>query len=152
MNTVTNSITEADRKIIRNLKEKSKIEFNRALFDEAVDKRSRHLELIEDEVDLNKMLVKKPNTTFLIKVKGDSMINCGIENADLLLVDASLEPKHGDVVVASINDKILVKKLNYSYHETMLLSENEDYMPIKVCSGDKFDIWGVAIMVIKDKA
>lgn len=151
MNTVTNLITEADRKNIRNLKNKSKIEFNRALFDEIVDKRSRHLELIEDEVDLNKMLVKKPNTTFLIKVKGDSMINSGIENSDLLLVDASIEPKHGDIVVASINDRILVKKLNYSYHETMLLSENEDYMPIKVRSGDKFEIWGVAIMVIKDK-
>jgi SOS-response transcriptional repressor LexA len=151
MNPVCNLITDEERKIISNLKSNSKLNFDKSIAHDFLERKGKHLELIEDDVDLNAMLIKKPEYSFLIKVKGDSMINCGIDNTDTLLVDCSIEPKHGDIVVASINGKILVKKLNFSYRETMLLSENENYMPIKVRSGDKFEIWGVAIMVIKDR-
>lgn len=151
MNSVCNLITDEERKIITNLKNNSKLKFDKTIAGDFFEQRGKYLDIIDDDLDLNKFMVKKPEYSFLIKVKGDSMINCGIDNADILLVDCSHEPKHGDVVVASINGKIVVKKLNYSYRETLLLSENDDYLPIKVRPGDKFEIWGVAIMVIKDK-
>lgn len=107
------------------------------------------LELIEDSIDLNEEFVECPRSSFLIRVKGNSMINAGIDSGDTLLVDSSRKPVHGNIVVAAINGKITVKRLNYSYRETMLLAENDDYMPIMVKSGDRLKIWGVATMVIK---
>lgn len=110
----------------------------------------RRLELIEDGIDLNEQFVESPEKTFLIKVKGDSMIGAGIDNGDILLVDCSRKPVHGNIVIASINNKIAVKRLHFSYKETMLLSENDNYMPILPKKSDNLRIWGVAIMVIKD--
>jgi DNA polymerase V len=111
---------------------------------------SKPLELINEDFDLTQDIIKIPESPFLIKVNGDSMMGCGIESGDTLLVDKTKKPCHGDVVIAALNKKLLVKRLNYSYRETMLLSENDNYMPIKIYPSDKFEIWGVATMVIKD--
>ena len=111
---------------------------------------SKPLELINDDFDLTQDIIKIPESPFLIKVNGDSMMGCGIESGDTLLVDKTKKPCHGDIVIAALNKKLLVKRLNYSYRETMLLSENDNYMPIKIYPSDRFEIWGVATMVIKD--
>jgi DNA polymerase V len=111
---------------------------------------TRPLELINEDFDLTQDIIKIPDSPFLIKVNGDSMTGCGIESGDTLLVDKTKTPCHGDVIIAALNKKLLVKRLNFSYKETMLLSENENYMPIKIYPYDKFEIWGVATMVIKD--
>jgi len=108
------------------------------------------LEVLKEEMDITERLFKIPDTPFLIKVRGDSMTGCGIDSGDTLLVDKSKKAKHGDIVIAAINNKLAVKRLNYSYKETMLIAENENYMPIMIHSGDKLDIWGVVTMVIKD--
>ncbi|GAB1371625.1 hypothetical protein MASR1M45_16870 [Candidatus Kapaibacterium sp.] len=110
----------------------------------------RTLNLYDDGIDLNEHLVDSPDKTFLIRVKGDSMINAGIDDGDILLVDSSKKPVHGNIVVASINNKLAVKRLNYSYKETMLLPENDKYLPIRPKSSDRLKFMGVAIMVIKD--
>lgn len=110
------------------------------------------LELIYEGVDISTALFKIPAHPFLIKVSGDSMNGAGIDSGDTLLVDKVEKPKHGDIVVAAINNRLVVKRLNYSYRETMLLAENEDYLPIKIKDGDRLDIWGVVTMVIKDMA
>jgi len=114
------------------------------------DYNGNHLNLFDDGIDLNEHFVDCPDKTFLIRVKGDSMIGAGIDNGDILLVDSSRNPAHGNIVVASINNKLAVKRLNYSYKETMLLPENDNYLPIRPTKSDRLRIWGVAIMVIKD--
>jgi DNA polymerase V len=114
------------------------------------DYNGKKLDLIDDGIDLNEHFVDCPEKTFLIRVKGDSMIGAGIDDGDILLVDSSKNAVHGNIVVASINNKLAVKRLNYSYKETLLLPENDNYIPIKPKESDRLKIWGVAIMVIKD--
>ncbi|MDX9791142.1 MAG: translesion error-prone DNA polymerase V autoproteolytic subunit [Candidatus Kapaibacterium sp.] len=110
----------------------------------------KQLDLIDDGIDLNEQFVETPEKTFLIRVKGDSMHGAGIDDGDILLVDSAKNPQHGSIVIASINNKLAVKKLHYSYKETMLISENDNYLPIRPKESDRLKIWGVAIMVIKD--
>ncbi len=109
-----------------------------------------NLELLNEDMDISELLFNMPKHPFLIKVIGDSMIGIGIDSGDTLLVDKVIKPKHGDIVVAAINQRLVVKRLNYSYRETMLLPENENYLPIKIKEGDRLDIWGIVTMVIKD--
>lgn len=99
--------------------------------------------------DLQGYVVNNPSASFLIKVKGDSMIGAGINNKDVLLVDRSAKAKDGSVVVAEINGKLVVKRLRISYNQIQLVSENIKYMPIIVSNNDDFKIWGVVQSVIK---
>ncbi|MBX3044025.1 MAG: LexA family transcriptional regulator [Candidatus Kapabacteria bacterium] len=113
-------------------------------------RKENKLNIIDDGIDLNDIMTDFPESRFLIRVKGNSMTGAGINDGDLLLVDCIKSPSHNNIVVAAINNKIVVKRLHYSYKETMLLSENENYLPIRPKETDNFKIWGVAIMVIKD--
>ena len=115
-----------------------------------VEYNNKKLDLIDEGIDLNEQFVPSPQNTFLIRVQGNSMNGAGIDNGDILLVDCSKPPVHGNIVIASVSNKIAVKRLHYSYKETMLLSENDDYLPIRPKESDNMKIWGVAIMVIKD--
>lgn len=112
--------------------------------------KGKQLEIVREDMDISERFFKIPESPFLIKVKGDSMIGCGIDSGDTLLVDRTKEPAHGDIVIAAINNRLVVKRLNYSYKEIMLLPENDNYMPIRIRNGDRLNIWGVATMVIKD--
>jgi len=110
------------------------------------------LELLNEDTDISDGFFKIPDHPFLIKVIGDSMSGIGIDSGDTLLVDKIVKPKHGDIVVAAVNKRLVVKRLNYSYRETMLLAKHENYLPIKNNAGDRLDILGVVTMVIKDMA
>ena len=105
--------------------------------------------LPELKLDLNEHLVENPTSTFLIRVTGDSMINAGINPNDTLVVDKEIEPEHGRIVVAEINNKLLVKRIRYNKDEIYLISENSKYPIIKVKDEDKFEIWGVVTSVIR---
>ncbi|HRP02320.1 MAG TPA: S24 family peptidase [Candidatus Kapabacteria bacterium] len=110
------------------------------------------LEILDEGMDIPNLMFKLPKHPFLIKVIGNSMVGAGIDSGDTLMVDKVSKPKHGDIVVAAINQKLVVKRLHFSYRETMLLAENDDYLPIKIKEGDRLNIWGVVTMVIKDMA
>jgi len=99
--------------------------------------------------DLHSHLVKNPSQSFLIKVKGDSMIGAGIHNSDVLLVDRNEIPKDNSIVVAEVNHKLVVKRLKIGYNQVMLHSENKKYSPILVQKNYDFKIWGVVRSVIK---
>ena len=58
---------------------------------------------LEPPLDLNELLVKRPAATFFVRVEGDSMINAGIHDKDLLVVDRSLTPSNGDIIIASVD-------------------------------------------------
>ena len=94
-------------------------------------------------LDLNEYLIKHPSSTFYIYVKGDSMINNGIYNGDIIIVDRSLTPKTKDIVVAVIDGEFTVKKM-YKKNNTICLNPgNKNYKSIDIDSDMDFQIWGV---------
>jgi DNA polymerase V len=103
---------------------------------------------LDKKLDLNEFLIKHPSSTFFVKVKGDSMINAGIQSGDILIVDRSIEAKDKKVVVAIINGEFTVKRLKKSKDKIFLLAENPKYSPIEITSGMDFEIWGVVLHVI----
>ena len=89
---------------------------------------------IETRVNLSELLVNNPHKTFLVKTIGDSMINAGIYDGDLILVDQSIEAKSGHIVIASVNGELTVKRLLKTKTTTQLLPENPDFRPIDITS------------------
>jgi len=105
-------------------------------------------EYLGDTLDLNDYLINNPTASFFAKVEGDSMIGAGIFEGDLLVVDKSLNAKHKDIVIASVNDEFTVKRLD-TRDGIQLLAENKDYAPIKLTGEMEFAIWGVVTGVVR---
>lgn len=103
---------------------------------------------IEKTLDLNEFLVKHPAATFFMRVAGDSMIKAGIYDQDILIVDRSIEPIHGKIVVAAIDGGLTVKRLKIKNRSAFLMPENDDFQPIAVNPENGIYIWGVVVHVI----
>jgi DNA polymerase V len=99
--------------------------------------------------DLMDHLKAETDNTFMINVKGNSMIEANIHDGDTLLVERVSEPANNAIVVATINNHILVKKFFRTNAGVFMLSQNPSYLPIKVKKSDKLEIWGVVRSVIK---
>jgi len=104
---------------------------------------------IDIAIDLNKELVKNPNSTFLGRVKGLSMRDAGIDDKDILIVDKSLEPQNGKIAVCFIDGEFTLKRINIQKKEVFLMPANEDYKPLKITEENNFVIWGIVTYVIK---
>ena len=94
-------------------------------------------------IDLNEHLIRNKEATFIFRVKGDSMNGIGIYEGDELLVDRSIEAKHGNIVLAVLNDDYTVKRLYRRGGVVKLIAENPLYPPIVVKDGQELVIWGV---------
>jgi DNA polymerase V len=103
---------------------------------------------MEGRLDLNQHLIKHPAATFFMRVTGDSMIEAGIHSGDLLIVDRSLEPMDGNVVVAALDGELTVKRLQQRNGNVRLLPANPDYSPLEIHDQQTFEIWGVVTNVI----
>lgn len=103
---------------------------------------------MEEKLDLNELLIKHPVATFFLKVSGSSMIKAGIHHNDILIVDRSLEPVPGKIVIASLNGELTVKRLYRDGTKIWLLAENDAYPPIEITEGIDLRIWGVVTNVI----
>ncbi|MBU24560.1 MAG: LexA repressor [Gammaproteobacteria bacterium] len=86
---------------------------------------------------------------FLLRVQGESMIDVGIFDGDLLAVRKSDTAKHGEIVVARINGEVTVKRLDRSDKGVRLLAENQLFLPIVIKPGSEFFIEGLAVGVIR---
>ncbi len=98
---------------------------------------------VEDRLDLNRYLIRKPAATFFARADGDSMIGAGIHPGDLLIVDRSAKPAHQSVVVAALNGELTCKILDV--HKRCLRSANPRYPPIPIQPGSDFAIEGVVL-------
>jgi len=107
------------------------------------------LDFMENKIDLNKALSENPLATFFIKVEGHSMIDAGINDKDVLVVDRSLEPENNKIAVCFIEGGFTVKRLKLKEDGLWLLPENSNYTPIKVTEENSFVIWGMVTYVIK---
>ena len=103
---------------------------------------------IEEKLDLNKHLIKNPVSTFYVKVKGSSMINIGIFEGDILIVDRSLQPVNNSIVIGVINGEFTVKRINKSDDKFYLIPENDNFPPIEITENMDFKIWGVVTNAI----
>jgi DNA polymerase V len=106
-------------------------------------------DFMETNIDLNKELSDNPLATFYIKVKGNSMINAGIENNDVLVVDRSLEPQNGKIAICFIDNEFTVKRIKTEKNNLFLMPENSNYQAIKVSEENQLVIWGIVTYVIK---
>lgn len=104
----------------------------------------------EQVLNLHEHLVHKPAATFFVRVDGDSMIGAGIYKGDLLIVDRSLEARHGSIVVAVVDGEFTLKRLIKRNGEIFLHAENPKYSDLKIESEMNFEVWGVAIHNIHD--
>jgi DNA polymerase V len=100
---------------------------------------------IENGLDLNEYLVSNKPATFMFTVAGDSMLGAGILDGDKVVVDRSVNPVHGRIVIAVINAEYTLKRLYSRDGVIELRSENEAYPPIKLTEGDELQIWGVVV-------
>ncbi len=103
---------------------------------------------IEKALDFNEYLVKHPAATFPVRVTGDSMIGAGIHSGDLLIVDRSLEPRDGSVVIAILDGELTVKRLERHDGKLFLVPENPNYPLIPIHEEQSFEVWGVVKHVI----
>ena len=109
-------------------------------------------EYLHDSLDFNRDLIKHPETTFYGRVCGDSMIEAGINDGDIAVIDKSREPHNGSIVVAFINKEFTIKYLDTTHKEDgyiELRPANPKYKPIRIDEGDEFEVWGVVVYTIK---
>lgn len=99
---------------------------------------------IESKLDLNEHLIQHPSATYYIRVVGDSMIDYGIFNGDLLIVDRSLEPRTGDIIIVAIENELTCKCLSTIDGQPFLISGNTAFPPISLFGKD-VHVWGVVI-------
>ncbi len=104
---------------------------------------------VEQVLDLNTLCIKRPAATFFVRVEGDSMLDAGIHPDDVLVVDRSVQAKHGDIVIASLNGELTVKEL--ALRPTLaLLPRNANYAAIAIPDSAALDIFGTVISVVRN--
>ena len=104
---------------------------------------------IEEQIDLNKELIKKPSSTFLIRVQGNSMIDHKITEGDVLIVDRSLTLKTNSVAVLNFEGELVVKKIVKKKEKYFLLStKNNSTKEIEINTNSNTELWGVVTYVI----
>ena len=103
---------------------------------------------LEDTLDLNTHLIHHKEATFFVKAQGESMIGAGIHQGDILIVDKSLSPKSGKIVIAVVDGEFTVKRLHKYKGNITLKAENSEFEDIKIKGTDELIIWGVVTSVI----
>lgn len=107
------------------------------------------LDFMETAIDLNKELVENPLATFYVRAEGNSMIDAGINDKDVLVVDRSLEPRNNKIAICFIDGGFTVKRILLEKDCLYLMPENPNYQPIKVTEENQLIIWGIVTYVIK---
>jgi len=108
------------------------------------------MDYLEERIDLNKEFIKHPLATFIVECTGDSMINAFIPPKAKLIVDRSISPKTGDIVLAVINGEFTVKFLKKNDYNCFLVPANSKYKEIKVLPEMNMEVWGVVTSIITD--
>ena len=98
----------------------------------------------DTKIDLTQMLIRDELSTFIVRVSGDSMEGAGIYDGDKLIVDRSIEPRDGHVVVAVVDGEMTVKRLRVTSTGVVLQAENAEYPDVTVAELSDLTIWGVA--------
>ncbi|MBW6521844.1 MAG: translesion error-prone DNA polymerase V autoproteolytic subunit [Desulfoarculaceae bacterium] len=101
----------------------------------------------EGSLDLNELCITKPAATYFVRAEGESMVDAGIFPGDVLVVDRSLEARHGDVVIAEYGGELTVKRLELK-PTVRLMPMNKNYLPLVIPEGEELQVFGVVTTVI----
>jgi DNA polymerase V len=104
---------------------------------------------MEGSIDLNKELIKNPNSTFFARVSGLSMRNAGICEHDILVIDRSLPLRNCCIAVCCLDREFTLKRVVLKNKAVWLMPENEDFTPIQVTEDNELIIWGIVTYIIK---
>ena len=108
---------------------------------------------LDGKLDLNSYLIKHPAATFFMRMTGDAMIDAGIFDNDLLIVDRSIEPQNNSIVIAVLNGELTVKKVIKNQKGIYIkssLKENNKENTLEITEDIDFTIWGVVTKVIHE--
>jgi DNA polymerase V len=105
---------------------------------------------VETSLDLSEHLMGKKEATFFVRVAGDSMTEAGIHDGDILVVDRSVEPEDGSVVVAALDGELTVKRYEMRSGYPYLMPEAAGYDPIPIRDGQELVVWGVVQHVVHE--
>lgn len=107
------------------------------------------VENLEGSLVVDPSFLKKAEDAFALRVKGDSMIDAGINDKDLVIVSPKEQAKNGDIVVAMLNDEATVKRFEFINNKIRLIAENNAYLPIEVKREDDFKLIGKVKGVVR---
>lgn len=105
---------------------------------------------MERGIDLNEQLIRNKPATFFMRVSGSSMINAGIYDGDIVIVDRSLKPQNGKIVIAVIDGDMLIRRYEKTMNSLRLIPETPKLSPIDVSEFMDFKIWGVVSYIIRN--
>lgn len=105
---------------------------------------------LEGLFDLNRLLFRHPDATYLVRVMGESMSGAEIHAGDLLAVDKQLLADHGHIVVAVVEGECTVKRLERRGEDWWLVPANPAFQPYRVLTGEEVNIWGVVTHVVHE--
>jgi DNA polymerase V len=100
-------------------------------------------------LDLNDILVRHPQATFLMRIAGDAMREAGIDSGDLVLIDRAIAPSTGHVVIAVVGDEFVCRRLIKQGNELRLCAAQAGTADIVAGDSEVFQVWGVVTQVIK---
>ena len=103
----------------------------------------------EIRISLDKELVKNQESTFYARVSGESMIEAGIDDGDLLIIDRSLSPENGKIAICLVDGEFTVKRIKKEKSKFYLIPENKNYNRIEINEENELFIWGIVTYVIK---
>ena len=107
------------------------------------------IENMEGSLIVDPAFLKKAEDAFALRIRGDSMINAGINDGDLVIVSPNEQSKNGDIIVAMLNDEATVKRFELKDKKIKLIAENNAYLPIEIKSEDDFKIVGKVKGVVR---
>ena len=105
---------------------------------------------LESRLDLNQHLIRNPSSTFFVRAAGESMMEAGIYDQDLLIVDRSIEKRNHRGVIATRNGEFTVKRLVQDEEGICLVAENLEFDNIPIRVDSDFSIWGVVTHIIRE--
>lgn len=105
---------------------------------------------MERGIDLNEQLIRNKPATFFMRVSGNSMINAGIYEGDIVIVDRSIKPVNGKIVIAVIDGEMLIRRYQRTFNKLMLVPETPKLATIEVGEFNGFSVWGVVTCVIRN--
>jgi DNA polymerase V len=104
---------------------------------------------MERGIDLNEQLIRNKPATFFMRVSGNSMINAGIYDGDIVIVDRSIKPVNNKIVIAVIDGEMLIRRYEKTMKSLKLIPETPKLSPIDVSEFMDFKVWGIVVCVIR---
>ena len=106
-------------------------------------------DFISSKLNIHDYIVTNPSATFCVKVSGDSMVQAHIFSGDILVIDRSIKPLTGHIMLCVLDGEYLIKKLKIKNNQIYLVAANDKYKPILINKKNPFDISGVVIASIR---